>query len=65
MEEESILKAIEIIFEALDKSDIEKKDKLELMLNIDHFLKHYEEITKIKVLKKINMIENDRKSVRQ
>lgn len=64
MEEESILKAINIIFEALDKSDIEKEDKLELMLNIDHFLKHYEEITKIKV-KKINMIENDRKSVRQ
>ena len=65
MEEESILKAIDIIFEALDKSDIEKEDKLELMLNIDHFLKHYEEITKIKVLKKLNVIENDRKSVRQ
>lgn len=52
MEEESILKAIDIIFEALDKSDIKQQDKMELMLNLHHFLINYEKITKIKVLKK-------------
>lgn len=65
MEEESILKAIDIIFEALDKSDIKQQDKMELMLNLHHFLINYEKTTKIKVNKKINMIENDSKIVRQ
>lgn len=65
MEEESILKAIDIIFEVLNKSDIKQQDKMELMLNLHHFLINYEKITKIKVNKKINMIENDSKIVRQ
>ena len=66
MQKESILKTANIIIEALDQSDIENKDKIELMLNINYFLTHYEEITKSKVTskKKINMIENDRKFVR-
>ena len=52
MQEESIEKAIEIILTNLDKSNIEKLDKTELMLNINYFLTHYEEETKVKVKKK-------------
>ena len=52
MQEESIEKAKEIIITSLNESNIEKLDKIELMLNINYFLTHYEEETKVKVKKK-------------
>lgn len=52
MQEESIEKARETIIKSLNESDIELFDKLELMTNIDYFLKHYEKETKVKVKKR-------------
>ena len=52
MKEESIEKAKEIIITSLNDSKIEELDKVELMMNVDYFLTHYEVITKSKVLKR-------------
>jgi hypothetical protein len=52
MKQSSLEKAVDIIIEALDKSDIDKIDKTELMINIPYFLdaKRYRE--NVKVLQK-------------
>lgn len=50
MKKESIKEAINIIIEALDSSNIEQIDKVELMYNLWNFLEHYDE--NIKVLSK-------------
>ena len=52
MQKESIEEAKTIIITSLNLSKIETIDKYELMLNINYFLDHYEEETKIKVKKK-------------
>ena len=46
MTQESINMALDIVIEAIDKSNIERIDKLELMLNISHFLTNYDEMIK-------------------
>ena len=53
MKEESLEEAKEIIITSLNDSKIEELDKVELMMNIDYFLNHYEVHTKSKVLKKV------------
>jgi hypothetical protein len=55
MKEESLDKARKIIIEALLNSNIEETDKIELAMNIMHFLDGYKE--NIKILQK----ELDRK----
>jgi hypothetical protein len=57
MKQESIEEAIKIITDNIYNSGINVIDKYELLLNINHFLTHYEEETKSKVLKKV---KNDR-----
>ena len=52
MQEESIKKALEICIDNIYNSDINIVDKLELLMNINYFLTHYEEQTRSKVLKK-------------
>lgn len=49
MKQSSLEKAVDIIIEALDKSNIDRIDKTELMINIPHFLdtKQYRENVKI------------------
>ena len=48
MKETSLNKAISIVTDAIVQSDIEEFDKLELMLNLYHFLDHYDEAIKQK-----------------
>lgn len=52
MQEESIKEAINVVIDALYNSNINVVDKMELIININHFLTHYEEETKVKVKKK-------------
>ena len=52
MQKESIEEARKIIITSLNESNIEKLDKFELMLNINHFLENYNEMIKVKVKKK-------------
>lgn len=52
MKQESLEKAIELIIEALEKSDIEIVDKTELMLNESKFLDKDKYEKNIKVLQK-------------
>ena len=52
MKEESITKAVNIIVEALEKSNINNQDKIELMINLNHFLQNYEKETNIAIEKK-------------
>ena len=52
MTQESIEQAREMIIDKIYNSNINIVDKLELMININHFLDTYEETTKSKVLKK-------------
>lgn len=47
MQEESIKQASEIIITSLNESKIMELDKLELIMNIHHFLMEYEENIKI------------------
>lgn len=47
MKQDSLDTAISVIIDALNESDIETIDKLELMLNIRELLKNYEENIKI------------------
>ena len=61
MQEESIEKAIEIISENIYNSNINVVDKYELLLNLNHFLTHYEEQTKSKVYKKGTICKKERK----
>lgn len=50
MEKESLTEARTIILEKILTSNIKQIDKVELALNLDHFLSNYEE--NIKILKK-------------
>lgn len=52
MKKESLEEANKKIIEALVDSYIETLDKCELMLNISHFLEHYDE--SVKILMKTN-----------
>ena len=61
MQEESIEKAIEIISDNIYNSNINVVDKYELLLNLNHFLTHYEEQTKSKVYKKGTICKKERK----
>lgn len=49
MEQESLNIALDKIIDTISSSNIERLDKMELLLNINHFLTHYEETTKSKV----------------
>ena len=55
MKQSSLEKAVDIIIEALDKSNIDRIDKTELIINIPHFLdaKQYRENVKV-LQKKMN-----------
>lgn len=52
MKKESLIKAREIILESLEKSNIDKQDKAELMLNMYHFLNENNYSNNIKILSK-------------
>ena len=52
MEKESIEKARELCIAILDKSDIKNQDKVELLLNIYHFLDSNKYEKNIKILMK-------------
>lgn len=54
MKKESLIKAREIIMQSLSESNINNLDKLELMLNVNHFLQENEYENNIKVLVKNN-----------
>lgn len=60
MKQESIKQATNIIIDAISDSDIEPLDKMELLMNINHFLMNYEEKTKCPVEPKKKVLENDR-----
>lgn len=46
MEQESLNKATELVINAIQNSDINIVDKVELLMNISNFLDHYEEAIK-------------------
>ena len=48
LKETSLNKAISLVTDAIVQSDIEDFDKLELMLNLYHFLDHYDDAIKQK-----------------
>lgn len=52
MKKDSLIKAILIIFDAIDKSDISLQDKLELMINLRCFLNVDKYENNIKILSK-------------
>lgn len=52
MKKDSLIKAILIIFDAIDKSDITLQDKLELMINLRCFLNVDKYENNIKILSK-------------
>lgn len=52
MKKESLIKAILIILDSLDKSDIPVQDKLELMINLRCFLNVDKYENNIKILSK-------------
>lgn len=52
MKQDSLIKAILIIFDAIDKSDINIQDKLELMINLRCFLNVDKYENNIKILSK-------------
>ena len=43
MQKESLDQAIKVILESIERLEIDNYDKLELMLNIYHFLENYHE----------------------
>ena len=57
MKKESLEKASNIIIKALEKSDIEELDKLEIMLNVFQFLENYHR--DLDILRKVK--RNDKK----
>lgn len=52
MNKDSLIKAKDEIIKILEKLDIDNQDKMELIINIYHFLNEKEYNTNIKVLKK-------------
>ena len=52
MKKDSLIKAVLIIFDAIDKSDIPLQDKLELMINLRCFLNVDKYENNIKILSK-------------
>ena len=52
MKQDSLIKAISIIVDSLDKSDIPLQDKLELMINLRCFLNVDKYENNIKILSK-------------
>ena len=52
MKKDSLIKAILIIFDAIDKSDINAQDKLELLINLRCFLNVDKYENNIKILSK-------------
>ena len=52
MKEESIEEAIRICIENIQNSNINIVDKVELLININHFLENYDEMIKVKVKNK-------------
>lgn len=54
MNKESLEKAILLILDSLDKSDIPLQDKLEIMINIRHFLNVDKYDNNLKILSKEN-----------
>lgn len=52
MKQDSLIKAILIIFDSIDKSDIPVQDKLELMINLRCFLNVDKYENNIKILSK-------------
>lgn len=46
MQQESLNEATELVINAIQNSDINVVDKLELLINISNFLDHYEEAIK-------------------
>ena len=53
MQEESIKEARKIIIDHIHNSDINLVDKLELLINLNHFLDTYEETTGSKVYRRV------------
>ena len=49
MQEESIKEAIDLVVDVIYESNINVVDKTELLLNLHHFLTHYEQETRSKV----------------
>ena len=60
MNKENLEKAILIILNSLDKSDIALQDKLELMINIRQFLNVDKYDNNIKILSKENKTNKNR-----
>ena len=49
MQEESIEEALNICIDGIHNSNINIVDKMELLMNIKHFLENYDEMIKVKV----------------
>ena len=62
MQEESIKEALDLVVDVIYESNINVVDKTELLLNLHHFLTHYEEQTKSKVYKRLKNESRDNKS---
>lgn len=60
MNEESILKARDEILKVLEKLDIDNADKMELIINIYHFLDEKKYDKNIKILRKENKNGNNK-----
>lgn len=62
MKQESINKALDIIIEQISNSDIEQLDKMELLLNLNHFLTNYEKTTKspVEPTQQKEVVKNER-----
>lgn len=51
MQKESIEEALNVCIDGIYNSKLNVVDKVELMLNIKHFLENYDEMIKVKVKK--------------
>ena len=51
MQKESIEEALNVCIDGIYNSKLNVVDKVELMMNIKHFLENYDEIIKVKVKK--------------
>ena len=49
MQKESIEEALNICIDGIHNSNINIVDKMELLMNIKHFLENYDEMIKVKV----------------
>ena len=52
MQKESIEEALNICIDGIHNSNINIVDKMELLMNIKHFLENYDEMIKVKIKKK-------------